>query len=240
MFCLPIPRDKFETRTPWVLVTIAIVDALLLVPLFTSFRLAFFARYAFVPDHPSLVTAFTAIFLHVGLWHYVGNMWFFWIFGRKIETVLGHLRFAVIYLICGLGGQFLHLLFNLHSTMPVVGASGAISGIAGIYFILFSQDRFYLHLYLGYWRVKTIETITRSAVGAWIGEQILLGLFTHVSGYASVAFWAHVGGFACGAAAGAVYLSRVPVESRLQPAITGSIDDDTREKESGLTTLNLS
>ena len=239
MFCLPIPRDTFQTSKPYVLIAIAAVDALLLAPIFSSAKLLVFSRYGFTPEHATLVTAITSIFLHVGIWHYLGNMWFFWIFGRKVEHVLGHLRFAVLYLLCGLGGQALHLAFNVHSAIPTLGASGAISGIAGTYFLLFPRDRFYLHLYLGYWKVKTIETTTRSAVGAWIGEQFLFGLLTSVSSFSSEAFWAHIGGFGMGVAAGLFYHSRVPVESRPVVQLTGSIDDDEKEKSSGLITLKL-
>jgi membrane associated rhomboid family serine protease len=239
MFCLPVPRDKFQTNTPWVLIAIAIADAFLLIPVFSADKLTFFAHYAFSPVHPTFLTLVTAIFLHVGLWHYIGNMWFLWIFGRKIECVLGHLRFGALYLLCGIGGQLLHLLFNLHSAIPLVGASGAISGIAGAYFILFPEDRFNLHLYLGYWRVKTIETKTRSAVGAWIGEQLLLGLLTRLAQFSSVAFWAHVGGFGVGAAAGWLYHSYIPQTERAQIPLIALDGEDTQEQPSDLVTLKL-
>ncbi len=154
MFCLPVPKDKFQTTTPWAISTIVIIDALLLIPLYTSDKISFFSHYAFTPSHPTPLTLFTALFLHVGLLHYVGNMWFLWIFGRKVECTLGTLRFAALYLLCGVGGQLLHLLLNLHSNLPLLGASGAISGIAGFYFFVFPRDRFNLHLYFGWWRIQ--------------------------------------------------------------------------------------
>ena len=241
MFCLPVPKDKFQTNTPWVLWTITVFDALLLLPVFGAGKTAYFGRYGFVPAHPTAPTLIAAMFLHVGLWHYLGNMWFLWIFGRKVECVLGHLRFAALYVLSGLGGQVLHLLLNLHSLVPLVGASGAISGVAGLYFVLFPADRFHLHLYLGYWRVKTFNTTTRSAVGAWLGEQTLLGLLTRLSAFSSVAFWAHVGGFMAGAAAGYVYHARVPMEARPQiPVVAMGEDEDGKAQPSDLTTLKLS
>ncbi len=186
------------------------MNGLLLLPVLVGGPGASIWRYAFVPGRPTLTTLVSATFLHVGLWHYLGNMWFLWIFGRRVECALGHLRFAVAYLLCGVGGQLFHLLFNLHSLQPCVGASGAISGVAGLYFALFPQDRFHLHLYLGWFRVRTIASTTRGAVGAWVGEQVLLGLLTRIGPFASVAFWAHVGGFATGVAAGFLYLRYVP------------------------------
>jgi membrane associated rhomboid family serine protease len=239
LFCLPVPKDKFQTSTPWVLITIAVLDALLLVPVFTAQGLAFFQHYAFNPAHPTLLTLISAIFLHVGLWHYIGNMWFLWIFGRKVECTLGPFRFAGLYLLCGVGGQLLHLLLNLHSTIPLVGASGAISGIAGFYFVLFPHDRFNLHLYLGWWRIKTIDTMTRSAVGAWLGEQLLLGLLTRFAPFSGVAFWAHVGGFAVGATAGALYHARVPVSARPEIPLIGFAEDQEKEQPSDIIQLKL-
>ena len=240
MFCLPIPKDKFETSTPWVLITIALIDAVLLVPVFSAQKSQFFTRYAFFPMHPTLLTLVSAIFLHIGLWHYIGNMWFLWIFGRKVECVLGHFQFAVLYLLSGVGGQLLHMLLNLHSPIPLVGASGAISGVAGLYFILFPKDRFHLHLYLGYWKVKTIDTTTRGAVGAWFGEQTLLALLTRPSLFTGVAFWAHVGGFLVGVASGAVFNVLVPeVERYNVPLIATYEDMDNQEQPSELTTLKL-
>ncbi len=240
MFCLPVPKDKYQTGTPYVVVAIAVIDALLLIPAFGVHRAEFFARFGFTPLHPTVLTLLSAIFLHIGLWHYIGNMWFFWIFGRKVECALGHLRFGMVYLLSGVGGQLFHLLLNRHSAVPLVGASGAISGVAGVFFMLFPQDRFHLHLYLGYWRVKTLDTTTRSAVGAWFGEQTLLGLLTRLSVFTSVAFWAHVGGFLTGVAAGAlfnVWLPKAGVPD--MPIIAVMLDEDLQEQPSDLITLNL-
>jgi membrane associated rhomboid family serine protease len=239
LFCLPVPKDKFQTSTPWVIGTIAILDAVLLLPLYLGDKVAFFTRFAFTPSHPTLLTLFSALFLHAGLLHYAGNMWFLWIFGRKVECTLGSLRFAGLCLLCGVGGQLLYLLLNLHSSIPLVGASGAISGIAGFYFILFPRDRFNLHLYFGWWRIAKIDTTTRSAVGAWIGEQTLLGLITRFAQFSSVAFWAHVGGFAVGAAIGDIYHSLVPEADRPSIPLVALEGEGTVEQPSNLTTLKL-
>ena len=140
MFCFPVPHDKFETGTPWVIVGVAVLDALLLTPVLGAGAQPFLMQYGFTPSHATLLTFFTGMFLHVGLWHYLGNMLFFWIFGRKVEATLGHLKFGMAFVACGVGGQLLYWLLDIHSTVPCVGASGAISGIAGIYFVLFPKD----------------------------------------------------------------------------------------------------
>lgn len=214
MFCLPVPHDRFVTRTPLVLIAIAILDAILLVPSLGSGSTEWIARYGFTPASTSLLTFFSGMFLHAGLWHYIGNMWFFYIFGRKIEATLGHWRFLALFLIAGIGGQLVYWALNLHSPVPCVGASGAISGIAGAYLVLYPLDRFDLILYLGWIRLKKIESNAKVAVGAWMGEQVLLGLLTMLRPFSTVAFWAHVGGFASGVAIAWLFCRRVAETER--------------------------
>jgi len=119
-----------------------------------------------------------------------------------------------MYLVCGLGGSLLHYELNSGSSIPCVGASGAISGIVGIYFILFPKSKFELEIYLRWSRVKSIPTHTHTAVGAWIAEQSLLGLLTKVTHVSSIAFWAHVGGFSVGVLAGLIFVLVVPAKVR--------------------------
>jgi len=209
-----MPHDKFAVPTPWVILGIALLDALLLVPVLGHGAGAFLIQYGFIPIRPTVLTFFSGFFLHVGLWHYIGNMFFFWMFGRKVEATLGHGKFLLVFVLSGVGGQLLYWLLDLHSPVPCVGASGAISGIAGIYLVLFPRDRFDLHLYLGWWKVKTIESDARVAVSVWIAEQFVLAVITAFGSWSSIAFWAHVGGFAAGAGLGFVYLAQVPLEKR--------------------------
>ncbi len=117
-----------------------------------------------------------------------------------MESYFGNFLFGIIFLICGLAGTALHYAFNINSAVPCIGASGAISGIAGCYFILFPTSNFDLDIYLGYWRVKTIPTRTYGAVGAWIAEQAILAIITQAVHASSVAYWAHIGGFIAGVA----------------------------------------
>jgi hypothetical protein len=150
------------------------------------------------PADPWL-TVFAAMFMHGGLMHLIGNMWFLWLFGDNIEDRLGHVGFVVFYLVCGLGASAAHVLVmgrgNPSLAVPMVGASGAIAGVLGAYLICFPRAR-----------VLTIVPFfflffTRLPAGLFL----LLWLAAQVSGVLSpertgIAWWAHIGGFVLGAA----------------------------------------
>jgi len=159
---------------------------------------ATFSQYGFTPADPHFLTALSSMFLHKGIFHFIGNMFFLWMFGYRLENTFGRWAFALIYLICGFGAVSLHYLFNRASTVPCVGASGAISGIMGCYFVLFPKSRFDLEVFLLRFHVASIPTYTHSAVGIWLAEQTILGLLTQTVRFSTTAFWAHVGGFATG------------------------------------------
>jgi len=245
MFCLPVPiRDRIYPK-PIALITIAILDGLLLLPVLGGNQRQLYTLAAFVPAHATLLGFFGGMFLHGGVWHYAGNMWFLWIFGRKIEARTGPFVFTLIYLACGVCGQLLYWLCNPHSPVPLVGASGAISGIAGVYFVAFPQDAFNLHIYLGWFKVKTWATTARSAVGAWFLEQFVLGILTGFVHLSSIAFMAHVGGF-LGGTAFAYLLGAPKVDHTALPEVEGDLSEDrdlledNEAEPSDLTTLKLS
>lgn len=207
MFIFPYNRDNSTEDTPWVVVGLIVLNtALLVVTWFAGPTDVLYTRYGFTPAHPQLSTAITSMFLHAGFWHLFGNMWFLWMFGNQVERILGRPLFCLVYLACGLGGDFLHYLSGPTSAIPSVGASGAISGIAGCFFVLFPKANFDLVFYLRFVELKTIHTYTSVAVGAWIGEQALLGVLSLKFQGFSVAFWAHVGGFMVGLVAGGIAL----------------------------------
>jgi membrane associated rhomboid family serine protease len=165
------------------------------------------------------------MFLHVGFWHLAGNVFFFWMFGNKVENLFGPWLFAATYLLSGFGATAFYYALNQHSPIPCVGASGAISGIAGCFLVLFPRTRFDLIYYLGYIRLGATETRAWAAVLAWFGEQTVLGLITtafHVAG--GVAYWAHFGGFVVGAIIG--FLFRSAAGERVQQA-----EEDVKEEE---------
>ncbi len=140
---------------------------------------------------------FTSMFLHGGWMHLIGNMWFLWIFGDNVEDRLGPLRYFMFYLICGVGAALVHVLLNLRSTVPTVGASGAIAGVLGAYFLLFPGSQVLtLVPFFFLWTVRLPAVII---IGYWFVIQLLSGsasLTIQVEG--GTAWWAHVGGFLLG------------------------------------------
>jgi membrane associated rhomboid family serine protease len=157
------------------------------------------ARFAsFLAGHTSFEAAFlpllTSMFLHSGWLHIAGNMLFLWIFGDNVEDFFGHLPYLVFYLVCGIGSGLLHVFFNWHSTVPAVGASGAISGVMGAYILLYPRARI-LTLVI----IFPIPIPAIIFLGLWFVGQFLAGVSTigvRVTG--GVAVWAHVGGFLLG------------------------------------------
>jgi membrane associated rhomboid family serine protease len=139
----------------------------------------------------------TSMFMHGSWMHLIGNMWFFWLFGNNIEDSMGHLRFIVFYLLCGLVAALLQVLFAPTSVIPMVGASGAISGVMGAYLILYPRVKVYaiLPLFI-FW--TTVALPAWVMLGYWMVVQFFGGLQSFSSKGGGVAFWAHVGGFVAG------------------------------------------
>jgi rhomboid family protein len=138
----------------------------------------------------------TSMFLHGGWMHLIGNMVYLWIFGNNIEDELGHLRFIAFYLFSGLGAAALQLAMGPGSDIPMVGASGAISGVLGAYLILYPRARILTLVFLGFF-ITTARIAAAWFLGIWFGMQALFAL-TSDSAQGGVAFWAHVGGFVAG------------------------------------------
>lgn len=157
---------------------------------------AWAARMHFPPDAEYVFI--THLFIHGGWLHLIFNMWFLWIFGDNIEDVMGPLRFLLFYITCGIVAIGVNIMFNPSSTTPVVGASGAIAGVMGAYFLLYPHAKvltlipvviipFFFNLPAVFFLLL------------WVAMQIIFGIAT-LSGHGSsaVAWWAHAGGFACG------------------------------------------
>jgi membrane associated rhomboid family serine protease len=157
------------------------------------------ARFlSFANGHTGFVTTFeplvTSMFLHSGFLHLAGNMLFLWIFGDNVEDFFGHVGYFFFYLACGIGSGLMHVLFNLHSTVPALGASGAISGVMGAYILLYPRARILTLVF-----IFPIPVPAVIFLGLWYITQFLAGLTSigvRVTG--GVAVWAHVGGFLLG------------------------------------------
>ena len=157
-------------------------------------------NYALIPyelvRHPikSYPTLYTSMFLHAGIGHLGGNMLYLWIFGNNIEDVLGKFRFILFYFICGTIAALGHIATDMESQIPMVGASGAISGILGAYLMLFPFARIKTFIFLGiFWTIARIPSIVLLII--WIVLQILNSLATDSGG---TAWFAHIGGFISG------------------------------------------
>ena len=144
---------------------------------------------------PFWTTLFTSMFLHGGWMHLGGNMLYLWIFGDNVERSMGAVRFLLFYLVCGLAASAAHIMFNLGSALPAVGASGAISGVLGGYLLLFPRNRVRV---LTYGRIAHIPAIV--VIGFWIVLQFVngIGSVARTDETAGVAYMAHIGGFVAG------------------------------------------
>ncbi len=143
---------------------------------------------------PSIyLTLVTSMFMHGSIMHIFGNMLFLWIFADNIENRIGHFRFIIFYLICGFAAAFGQILMNTSSIIPMLGASGAISGVLGGYLLLFPNKE--VRAIMFSFMMTTVPAFV--AVGLWIGYQLLMG-FLNSSKSGGVAYAAHIGGFVAG------------------------------------------
>jgi membrane associated rhomboid family serine protease len=146
----------------------------------------------------ALIPLFTSIFLHGGWMHVIGNMWFLWVFGDNVEDRLGHLRYLLFYVASGVGAGILHTAFDWGSSVPALGASGAISGVMGAYLVLFPRSRVVtlVPLIIVFFTVQLPAFIF---LGYWFVLQFINGMGAlGQRGMGGVAWWAHIGGFAIG------------------------------------------
>jgi len=155
--------------------------------------------WCLVTDAPSWLSVLTHMFLHGSWMHIIGNMWFLWIFGNNVEDSMGHLRFVVFYLLCGFAAAGVQMWSNPGSTVPMVGASGAIGGVMGAYVLLYPRVNVHMLFWLGFY-VTTFAIPAVWMLGYWFLLQLLSGVMAIGQQGGGVAFWAHVGGFVAGAA----------------------------------------
>jgi len=213
-------RDTIRTRTvPFVtrLLVVANVAAFVLEFLQGENLDAFLETFAFIPlrfFNPELVgwtlgdavvTIFTAMFLHGGLAHLLGNMLFLWIFGDNVEDALGHFRFLVFYLAAGLCANLLQAFLSPSSAIPNLGASGAIAGVLGAYLVYYPRARIVtvVPLFILFPVVElpaSVYLLGWFALQFWMGSEQLTRAGRAAASHGGVAFWAHVGGFVFGVA----------------------------------------
>ena len=210
---IPLHDDNPTERMP--LVTIAFIAACVLVFLYQASLpvgpgQTFVFQYGAIPallfgqgelsSHvvaiPAFATLFTSMFLHGGLMHLIGNMLYLWIFGNNIEDVMGHAKYLVFYLACGLLAALSHAITDPSSPVPMVGASGAISGVLGAYILLFPRA----HVLVLIPGLGTTRVAAGLVLGMWFVMQLFSGGMSVGSKGGGVAFFAHIGGFVVGMA----------------------------------------
>jgi membrane associated rhomboid family serine protease len=199
------PRRSYPVvNTLLILANVAVFIYQTTLPAYAS--KAFMTANAIIPQripqwfagHASFEVAFlpllTSMFLHSGIAHIAGNMLFLWIFGDNVEDYFGHVQYLIFYLVCGIGAGLLHVFFNFSSSLPAVGASGAISGVMGAYIVLYPRARVLTLVF-----IFLVPIPAFIILGYWFVLQFLGGITTlGVAATGGVAWWAHVGGFLAG------------------------------------------
>jgi membrane associated rhomboid family serine protease len=181
----------------------------------------FIRTYGVVPARLEGVAVLTSMFLHGGWLHFLGNMLYLWIFGDNVEDRLGHGRFVVFYLMCGAAAAVAHVWMNPNSTIPTIGASGAIAGVMGAYFVLYPNSRVLaLVPLIVIWEIIEVPAIL--FLGLWFLMQFFQGVGSMAAKAGietgGVAFWAHIAGFVVGMAG--VFVLRKPSRTRWRGELT--------------------
>src|SRR5665213_3276445 len=197
-------RDDRPTYTPPIVTTLLIVACVFVflfeLTLDDYSRNYFTVLYGVVPAHLRPVTLITSMFLHAGWAHIIGNMLFLWAFGKSLEDAMGHTKFLTFYLICGIAAGIAHVMFNRYTTLPTIGASGAIAGVMGAYLVKFPRARIHTLVFLFFF-VTMADIPAAFILLYWFVTQLFseYGSITQthvVSG--GVAYAAHIGGFVTG------------------------------------------
>jgi membrane associated rhomboid family serine protease len=206
-------RDVIPSRTtPYITVTIIVLNALAwLFEISLGDSLPLFLQiYGVVPGDFRALTLITSMFLHGSWMHVIGNMWYLWIFGDNVEDRLGHGRFIVFYLVCGTIAALGQIATDPGSMLPTIGASGAIAGVMGAYFVLYPRSRVLtLIMLIIFWEVIELPAVV--LLGFWFVMQLFSAgtiAVTASTGGGGVAFAAHVAGFVVGMIVGLMFRKR--------------------------------
>ncbi len=202
---IPIADDNPKRYIPFITYAIIVVNCVVfyIQPGQSEALAGFFNRFGLVPSrlmaHPenplTYLNVFTSMFVHADFMHLAGNMLYLWIFGDNIEYVIGHVRFFIFYLIVGIGAAVLQVAVFPTTDVPMVGASGAISGVLGAYLLKFPRNRVSI-LFFFFIIIRIIKVPAVVVLSFWFIFQVYNGYF--FSGEAGVAWYAHIGGFVAG------------------------------------------
>ncbi len=187
-------QDIVRRRTfPFVNLLLIAANVIIFVISLTNFN-EVIDTYGFTPARWSVITVFTSMFLHGGIDHIFGNMWYLWIFGDNVEDRFGHVKYLIIYLVFGVVAVAMQYMTDTTAIVPMIGASGAISGVMGAYLVFFPKAK--VNVVAGFF-LTTVPAIIM--IGFWFVLQLFLGVQSFTGGVGSgVAYWAHIGGFIAG------------------------------------------
>ena len=195
------PRKHF----PILVITLIVLNVMIFLWSYFGDFESIIKTFGFIPAFPSVITLFSSMFLHGGIDHIFGNMWYLWIFGDNVEDRFGKIKFLLLYFASGLAATFLQYITDPASTVPSIGASGAISGILGAYIVLFPKERVLTSIGYSFVRVPAYIVI-----GFWFFIQFIFGAYSLLGGVGSnIAFWAHIGGFIFGLASAFIMRGRI-------------------------------
>lgn len=201
---IPLRSSERHYTTPTVTLLLILANVLVFLyelSLGNGWRLNhFIATYGIVPDRFHFSAILTSMFIHGGFLHILGNMWFLWIFGRNIEDLLGHAKYLLFYLACGVAAGLVHVAVNASSPVPTVGASGAIAGVMGGYLIKFPRARIVTLIFIFFF-LTTVDIPAAFLLLYWFAIQFFSGVGSVGYSQASsgdVAWFAHIGGFLTG------------------------------------------
>jgi membrane associated rhomboid family serine protease len=200
---IPLRDTQPSRTTPLITVGIIVVNVLVFLYQVSLDRFSlnyFIGEFGVIPDRLRYMSLITAMFLHGGWLHLAGNMWFLWIYGDNVEDILGHGKYLLFYLLCGVAAALLQIAMNSDSRVPMIGASGAIAGVMGAYLIKFPRARI-LTLIPVFLFFTTVEVPAVFILLYWFVIQFFSGVgsigYSHLS-QGGVAWFAHVGGFVAG------------------------------------------
>ena len=211
---IPLKDNIPSRKIPYVTYTLISVNAaLFLLEIFMRPSLGgFFNYFGILPIRYSvphireqftlveqIIPFISSMFLHGGILHIIGNMWTLYIFGDNVEDYLGHMKFFLFYIVCGILAAVFHLFTNFFSQVPTIGASGAIAGVMGAYFLLYPQARVIVLIPIFFF-IEIIEVPSYVFLGFWFFIQFFNGTLSLGSSnlYGGIAWWAHIGGFLTG------------------------------------------
>ena len=198
----PYKDDNPRVLFPYVTYTIISINIIIFLTFtYVSFLTpnpSLFYTFGFIPNSFNLFSILSSMFIHGGFGHILSNMWFLYIFGDNIESILGHIKFLLFYILCGFGAAFAQYIIDPNSSIPMVGASGAIAGILGAYMISFPKAKVHVFAFIIIF-ITTLIVPAQIVLGLWFFIQLSSGLNSlGIDTNGGVAWFAHIGGFIAG------------------------------------------